>query len=75
MRNLRLRIKYSFSKINSALFFLAILYYTFIRNLLKGASKNLKRMLLVTRFVGFFFFFKVARVVNIKLVFYELLLL
>ena len=47
MRNLSLRIKCSFSKINSAFFY---------HRLVKVALKNFKRMLLVHCFDGFFRF-------------------
>ena len=55
-RNLSLRLKCSFSKINSPFFCPAIFYSTFISALLKVALKNFKRMLLVHRFDRFFCF-------------------
>ena len=58
MRNLSLRIKCGFSKINSTFFFPALFYSTFISTLLKVALKIFKRMLLVYRFDRFFRFFK-----------------
>ena len=47
MQNLSLRIKHSFSKINSAFFCPTLFYSTCISTLLKEALKNLKMMLLV----------------------------
>lgn len=54
MGNLGLGMKCSFSKINSTFFCPAFFYFLFINTLLKVASKNFKRLLLVRRFEGFF---------------------
>ena len=56
MRNLSLRIKYSFSKINFAFFCPALFYSTFISTIYKIALKNFKKILLVHRFDEFFCF-------------------
>ena len=58
MRNLNLRIKCSFSKMNSEFSCFVFFYSTFISTLLKVALKNFKRMLLLHRFDGFFRFIK-----------------
>ena len=56
MRNLSLRIKCSFSKINSTFFCTTLFYSIFISTHLKVALKNLMMMLLVHCFNGFFCF-------------------
>ena len=69
MQNLSLRIKCSFSKINSAFFRSALFYSTFISTLLNVALKNFKRMLLVHRFDRFFRFLQlILQSVSSKLV-------